>query len=445
VLGALLALAGAGTAAVAGEVVGPRPAVLPPPVALASATAAAHTPATPRLACGDAVRWALMNNPNIAFVREQHGIAAAGIVIARTYPFNPIWQSFVMGATGPPDTVTNHVFNEDVFRLDLEIRGQGKIRRQMARATLSRTDWEIAFQETALGVRTIRAFNTVLYRQEKLRLIDETVRFYQESLAHLQRSADQGKAKPADVMLARADLFDVRSQRGPAQAALDAAWQELRRSLGALGEPLSIEGALGAAPVAADEATLTEAALDSRADLRARQLAVQEAEGRLRLEIANRYANPSLGPAWEYNETRVNFIGGWLIWSLPTFNTRQGEILQRRAELERAASDIHQTEVSVQQDVQSALVRLHDANAWVKNFRSDVIPTLQKMQEGFDKLFGAGEPGVDVLRLIDVRRRLLRARDGYLDALWELSQAQADLAAAVGDPSLAIPTPAGQH
>jgi outer membrane protein TolC len=61
------------------------------------------------------------------------------------------------------------------------------------------------------------------------------------------------------------------------------------------------------------------------------------------------------------------------------------------------------------------------------------------MQESFDKLFGAGEPGVDVLRLIDVRRRLLRARDGYLDAQFELSQAEADLAAAIGDPSLIIP------
>ena len=31
-----------------------------------------------------------------------------------------------------------------------------------------------------------------------------------------------------------------------------------------------------------------------------------------------------------------------------------------------------------------------------------------------------------------------RARDGYLDALFEVNQAQADLAAAVGDPALAL-------
>ena len=48
---------------------------------------------------------------------------------------------------------------------------------------------------------------------------------------------------------------------------------------------------------------------------------------------------------------------------------------------------------------------------------------------------------IDVLRLIDVRRRLQRARDGYLDALWELNQGRADLAAAVGDLGLVVSVP----
>jgi outer membrane protein TolC len=40
--------------------------------------------------------------------------------------------------------------------------------------------------------------------------------------------------------------------------------------------------------------------------------------------------------------------------------------------------------------------------------------------------------------VIDIQRKLLKARDGYLDAQFELSQAQADLANAVGDPGKAI-------
>jgi len=35
---------------------------------------------------------ALEHNPQLLALREQHGIAAAGVVIAKTYPFNPIYQ-----------------------------------------------------------------------------------------------------------------------------------------------------------------------------------------------------------------------------------------------------------------------------------------------------------------------------------------------------------------
>ena len=45
------------------------------------------------------------------------------------------------------------------------------------------------------------------------------------------------------------------------------------------------------------------------------------------------------------------------------------------------------------------------------------------------------------VRVLDVRRKLLRARDTYLDALFELSQARVDLAAAVADLSLAACNP----
>jgi hypothetical protein len=45
---------------------------------------------------------------------------------------------------------------------------------------------------------------------------------------------------------------------------------------------------------------------------------------------------------------------------------------------------------------------------------------------------------VDVVKLIEARRKLLKPQDGYLDALWEVAQAEADLVAAVGDPEFAV-------
>jgi outer membrane protein TolC len=163
--------------------------------------------------------------------------------------------------------------------------------------------------------------------------------------------------------------------------------------------------------------------------------------GRHHQEVANRFGNPSIGPAFEYNETSVAFAGMWLFTPLPVFNTRRGETLQRKAEWQRAKQEAIQFEVQAQQDVQAALARLADARAWAASYENEVLPTLSRGLKEMEKLLAQGDPGADVLRLIDVQRRYLRALDLALDARFEVSQALADLAAAVGDPSLVIAPP----
>jgi outer membrane protein TolC len=290
----------------------------------------------------------------------------------------------------------------------------------------------------ALVARVARAFGGVLYRQEKLRLVEETIRVNERGAEDVRKLLSAGRVQRADLLLMRAEIDDARAQLGLARVALQTAWVELRRALGLVGEPLALTGTLELPPLPADCASLTEAALQLRADLHARQAAVAEAEARLRLEIANRYGNPSFGPDYEYDPSQINLIGAQLTLPLPAFNTHRGEILQREAERTRAALELRQTEVLVRQDVQAALARLGSARAWAETYRGQVLPDLRDALQGMERLLIQNDPGADVLKVIDVRRRFLRARDGYLDALWELIQARADLVAAVGDLDLAI-------
>src|SRR6266436_4852161 len=134
------------------------------------------------LTVNGAVVWALQHNPELATLRQQHGVAAAGVVIADTYPFNPVWEGKIWGDNGPLSAgITNRVANEHKLLIDVEVRGQGKYRRAGAAAALSRADWEIAHQEVALAVRVLRAYNAVLYRQEKIKLIDQTIRINEDA------------------------------------------------------------------------------------------------------------------------------------------------------------------------------------------------------------------------------------------------------------------------
>jgi outer membrane protein TolC len=131
----------------------------------------------------------------------------------------------------------------------------------------------------------------------------------------------------------------------------------------------------------------------------------------------------------------------WAFWQLPVLNTRKGEIQMRQAEKARAQAAVHQSEIQIEQDVQAALGRLKEAEETVQLFRSQTFPAIQAAIQGIDRLFLQGAPDVGLDRVLEVRRRLLRARDAYLDGLFELSQARADLAAAVGDPSLGFAFP----
>jgi cobalt-zinc-cadmium efflux system outer membrane protein len=397
----------------------------------------ASTPANPEpvrtLTLAEAVQYALEYNPEIAAVRQQRGIAEAGVVIARTYPFNPVWEGRVRAADGPESAaITNRVGNEHNVSIDLELRGQGRYRRQGAFATLSRTDWEIAFQETNLAVRVVRAYYAILYRREKLKLVEEGVHLNEKAAEDVKKLRDAGNLTKADPILIETEIADARAQRGPGRAALVAAWHEFRRSLGVTHEIVDVKGTLTTPARELDAAALLEEALERRPDRRAREAAVSEADAKLLLERANRYGILNIGTAYEYDSSRVNLIGGQVLVPLPLVNTHRGEILQRQAERERAARELQQSEVQVRQDVYAAIARMENARAAVKTYETDLLPRLRDGLDRIEKLLEAGDKDVTLLSVIDVRRKLLKARDGYLDALWEQSQAQADLEAAVG-------------
>jgi cobalt-zinc-cadmium efflux system outer membrane protein len=131
-------------------------------------------------------------------------------------------------------------------------------------------------------------------------------------------------------------------------------------------------------------------------------------------------------------------VGPQVNLPLPVANSNRGQIFQSEAEHALAADALRQTEINVRQDVAAALARFAATEKQAEQFRTKVLPELRQAVADMEKLFQAGEPGVDVLRVIDVRRKLLQARDGYLDALWAVYQARADLAAAVGEPALGI-------
>ena len=331
-------------------------------------------PAPTLLTLEGAVHFALENNPALAAQRQQRGIAAARVVIADTYPFNPVLENRLQGAEGPHSAgITNNFPIEHILVWEVELRHQGTYRRDGAAAALSRTDWEIAYQEQTLAVQVIRAYVTLLYRQEKVRLINETVRYNQQLVEDMRK-----RQVAADRIFAETEVTDTLDLVGAGREALTVARQDLYRALGIVGGDFEIEGPLDLPPVAVDPVALTDLAIVRRADLQARRRAVAEAEANLRLVTANQFGNPSVGPAYTYDPSGVNSFGAQINLPLPVVNTHRGEVLEARAEQAQAALFLRQTEVNVRQDVASALARLEAAERRAQVFRDKILPDLRR-------------------------------------------------------------------
>ena len=231
----------------------------------------------------------------------------------------------------------------------MEVRGQGKYRKAAATAALSRTDWDVANQETALAVRVIRAFDGVIYRYQKIQLLSDTLAL-DKGLANLAPDLVRaGKLHPVDVILLRSEIDDVRAQFGMGRTALAQAWSELRAALGVVGGPtFDLQGDLNPPPLPTEPApVLAQAGRERRADRHSREAAVAEADARLRLERANRFGNPTVGPTYEYDNAAVNNLGVVATLPLPVLNAHRGDILQREAERTRAVLDLQAMDVQI--------------------------------------------------------------------------------------------------
>jgi cobalt-zinc-cadmium efflux system outer membrane protein len=406
---------------------------------IAGEPAAFEQDAPPALSREAAMVWGLQRNPELATLRQQHGIAAAAIVIANTYPHNPTWEARIQYAQGPAAAgVLNEAPTEHIITTPVELHGQRTFRRQGAAAALSRTDWEIADQELALAIHVIRAFDTVLFRRERLRLLEETLRLNEQGAERVAQLVEAGRLRGADLIVARSEANDTRAAFISERTTVFGAEADLRRALGVVGENVELQGALSARVPTWESPQLLQSAFERRPDFFAQQAAVKEAEANVRLAVADRFGNPAIGPAYVLDNTMIHNIGGQFNFPVPIFNRNRGEILRRQAERIQAILRVRQTETAIRQDVQAAVIRVGSARATVDAYANQVLPQLEASLRDITNLFERADPGTDLLRVIDIRRKMLLAREGYLTALWELSQARADLAAAVGDPALAL-------
>ena len=415
------------------------------PFAARAETPAENVPAGPTLALAaqidleTALQWTLQSNPNLITIRQNLNVSAEAVAVARHFPtsLNPSisveytpWV-FQRDANGQVQDLDRSLFV--TWAQPIELGHRQAYREQMARASYSQTRWNVLQTELAALIQTYRLHQAALYRREKLAIAAELNAFSTRLVETLRRQAEANQATAADVVLAEVENQATIDQLEAARQDYVAALADLRQQIGIPDVAASAEP-IGSFHVPEDSIcgsgeALVRLAQESRPEVQAAAAMAANSRAALSLARADRIPVPSLGPAYERNETGATFYGVALSSPIPLLNNGGPLVGQREAEYHRDCVAWEQARQQVAAQVLAMLVKWNQAQQAAQRTHARFEP-IRTQSERMQRLYDAGQ--ADLVKLLQVQRRFIEARNVELDTIWQATQAHADLLTATG-------------
>jgi cobalt-zinc-cadmium efflux system outer membrane protein len=386
-----------------------------------------------------ALQWTLSCNSTVIAARQNIHVSAAALAVARRFPtsLNPTlsvsYCPWVFERL-PEDGV--HRLKEFVnvtWGQPIELGHRQGYRVEMGQAAYSQTQWTSLLTELTALVQTYRVHQTATYRRQKLALAQQLADFNTNLLGALRRQFEANLAPPADLVLAEVENQATAQQLEVARLEYAAALVELRQQINVPQWAASAEPAgdlrAPAEGLPGDEAAMLRLALAGRPEVHEAEAAVANARAALRLARANRIPIPSIGPTYERNETGASFYGVAVTTPVPMFNAGGPMVRQREAELHRECVALEQARQQVTVQVRAVLAKWNQAQRSAAATHQRWAP-VRTQSERMTRLYEAGQ--ADLVKLLQFRQRLIEAENAQLDAVWQVTQAYADLLTALG-------------
>jgi outer membrane protein, heavy metal efflux system len=388
---------------------------------------------------GSALQWTLSNNPDLIAIRQNLCVSVKAAEAARWLPMslNPGISVDVR------PWVYERVPGDGIERLDpqvsvalqqpIELGHRTRYRLSAAQAACRNQQWTIVQAELQAVVQTYRLYQTASYRREKLRVAKALADFNDRLVATLQRQMEANQVPAGDVVLAEVESQATQQALADAKQELVVAVTELRRQIGIGDDARPVEPIGGIqlprASVADDREALIRASLADQPEILAAQAQLESSRAALCLARADRIPVPSIGPVYERNETGASFYGLALSSPIPILNSGTPLVRQREAECRRDAVALEQLRQRTALQIEAAWVKWDQALGLVARTTAIHRP-IQAQAARMDRLYEAGQ--TDLVKLLQVRQRLIEAENTELDVVWRATQAYADLLGAVG-------------
>lgn len=441
-------------------------AAIPPPAELSRPLATPVEGGEP-LSLQSALYGAITHNPDVVALRNSNIASPEAVEVARRFPttLNPtLWIDYRPitliprdpfggnGQTGGPYYHHGQQYLYISLRQPVELGRQTRYRHEIAQAALNQQQWTVVQAEMLSLVQTYRFFQTAAYRREKLRVARQLAEFNDRLLTSLRKRLEANQVAPADVVLAEVENEATRQLVDVARQDYANALADLRNQIGmpetaGTAEPLG-EFVLPRNIPEVDEEGLVSMALQTRPEIFVARAQAAGALSAVKLAKGDRIPTPVVGPEYQIDEAGLQYFGMVLISPIPVINNGKPLVRQREAEYCRALAVVQQMEKRTAIQVKAAAAKWNAALRLV-NQTAGLTGSTRNQVDRMERLFDANQ--ANLTNLLQSRQRLIQLENAELDALWQATQAQADLLTALGAPSLisalhvsqarAIPTP----
>jgi cobalt-zinc-cadmium efflux system outer membrane protein len=312
----------------------------------------------------------------------------------------------------------------------IEVFGVRGARIEVARAERDAAEAALAARKVEVAALVRQSFARALASERLRSLSQEDLALARESVRVAERRQSLGDASQLEVNAARVEVGRVLREAHVAERASSLAMAELRLALGLEPTvPIQLLDVPARTRSAVDVDRVVSRALEKRADLRAARHELEAARADDRRASREWLPAPRVGATYK-REEKADVVLGSIEVPIPLFNHNQGGRGTAAARLTKAERTLEAAERRARQEIMVAARRAEAAREAVRAFEADIVAASQDNLLLTTKAYESGKLRLPELLL--VRRSAIEARRGHIEALEELSAAEAELRRATG-------------
>ena len=393
--------------------------------AAAMAAPAQQPPPPQKLTLAQALDMAMRQNLDLIAARAERAVSAAGVKIAGQR-LNPT-ANFTALRDDPHEGWW--------FDIPLELGPKRKRRIQLARAQGVLTDDNVAALERLTRQSVRDAFFGLALARDVTAEKNDAV-----TLAQRLHDIAEQRYKAGDVP--QLEVFQADLVASQAQADYQVAQQDEKVALSVLNALLNEPPAtnwdlvtpLEELPAEPSLNDLLTRAANSNYDLQKIEQQEKIEESQRALYEADRIPNLTVSLGMDYNSPH-NFRYGprsQISMEVPLFMRYQGEIAQSSATLTALEDQAAATRRAVDGSVESAFLQLDSREEQARLYGKSLVPAAQKLESLAEDSYRAGQ--ADILAVLSAQQNVQQVKQKYLQSLYAVHQAFAQLEATVGVP-----------